>query len=81
MTDPLTPEVARDVRTKTVKELAEATAAMALDSLRAALGEEVKLRKEYREAPDFILHARIFEAEVRSNAAFRAWREANEAVP
>lgn len=72
---------------KTAKELAEATATMALDSLRAALSEEVKLRDELKEARGHSAGAALIaerkwrEAETRTNAAFKAWREACEAVP
>lgn len=64
---------------KTAKELAEATAAMALDSLRAALAEEARVRDEVRGLS--MAQHRLYEAMSCSDAAFEAWRKATEAVP
>lgn len=72
--------------TKTPKELAEATAAAALESLQATLRVEVELRAKLRDACDVSavktqLERQVLDAEKRTNAAFSAWRAAQDAVP
>lgn len=74
----------------TPKELAEATASAALESLQAALKTEVatheKLRVLRRRGPGWATvigdtQTELREATQRSDAAFTAWRKAQEAVP
>lgn len=80
----------------TPKEAAEAAALACLESLRAALNVETELRVRLREARHATersslptlddraairLETEVREAEKRSNAAFTAWRKAQEAVP
>lgn len=71
----------------TAKELAEAAALAALESLRAALTVEVELRERLRGArvsspsgAALKLENDVRDAERRSNAAFTAWRKAQEAI-
>lgn len=75
---------------KTPKELAQATADAALESLQAALKKEVELRDALRKArleePHWIgklivLGEQVRDAEKESDHAFKAWREAQQAVP
>lgn len=75
---------------KTPKELAEAAAAAALDSLRAALAAESEQRQKVidlrRRGPEWSLTAKSEEKELnemikRSDSAFKAWREASDSVP
>lgn len=77
--------------TKTPKELAEAAATAALDSLKAQLQAEMAHREDVRAArrdavlPHGVvvreLEEELREAIGRSDAAFAAWRQAQEAVP
>jgi hypothetical protein len=71
---------------KTPKELAEATALAALESLQAALKDETTLRDQLRLARGHSAFASsqaeraVWEAQKRSDAAFAAWRAAQDAV-
>lgn len=74
----------------TTKELAERAAAAALESLRAALNEETAVREQLRLAlkDNFEwgtvatkLTRELRDAQARSDAAFSAWRSAQQAVP
>ena len=78
--------------TKTPKELAEASALAALESLQAALRSEVALRQQLRDerggehadvrkSTIAKLENDVRDAEKRSNASFTAWRKSQEAVP
>lgn len=76
-------------REPTAKELAEKAAMAALESLRAALNEETKVRDQLRGLLDnqfewsstaVKLTRDLRDAQARSDAAFAAWRKAQEAI-